>query len=574
VFDTLPHLIDDLRDAPAGHHLAWTDGRGRAREMPWRAYADEVLARAGAYAARGVRAGDRVLVCLDHDPATLGSFLALLYLGAVPLSVAPSPFGREPRAQLDLVERLRAGGGARWVLDQPALLAADEAAARVAAADRLPIEADPSGAAPAPARPRRDDVAFVQFSSGSTSQPKGIRVTHRGLAENVRLVVAAGARRPDEALVTWLPMSHDMGLVGTWFASLALRIRHLELVAPLRFLLRPTSWLLALSAARARVATCPAFALDHCVERLDAAALDAAGADLSALEAVVVGAETVLPASAERFEQALRPWGLRPNAVAPVYGLAEATLIVTAHPLGAPRVTRRVAGVDVLSVGPPLGDFEARVAGAGDAGEPGEILLRGTCVTPGLLDPAGDADLFEDGWLRTGDLGVMDEDGRLFVTGRIKDLLIVDGRNFHARDLCAAVDDLPFLRRGRSHAFSLRIAGRGEGARQAARAGALRPGAGRRPVRAPAPAHELGQGAAPHLRGALPRARRVVAPAAGGYASPAGAGWSPSVQGRRRQSSSAISGTRASEIHWLEAKGPNWPRGSPRKNSMTKRSAP
>ncbi len=410
MFQTLPDLIESLRDAPEGHGVAF----GNGPLISWRTLWERVHARARALDAQP---GDRVPVTLGNDAASLVTFLALLHRRTVPLSLPTTPFGQSPEAR----------------------------AAFVASVER------------AAERPVQEGVALVQFSSGSTTRPKGICLTHANLAANVQLVVEAGARRADEALVTWVPMSHDMGLVGTWLSSLAVRPRLMRVLQPMRFLMRPLTWLETMSRERSRVSTCPSFALDRCVERYEEQFLNDHAVDLSCVERLLVGAETVRPQTLARFTQAFEPWGLDPRALIPVYGLAEASLIVTAHTHGEAVATRRVDGTEVVSVGRPLGDFALRIAGDGDVGE---IQLRGSSVTPGLLDADRTGSLLEDGWLRTGDLGCVDEAGRLYVTGRSKDLLIVDGRNYYAHDIGAALEDVKSIRPGRTHAFTAHVGDR------------------------------------------------------------------------------------------------------------------
>jgi acyl-CoA synthetase (AMP-forming)/AMP-acid ligase II len=448
---TLPDLVERLRTHPVDHGVAPTDAGGTTL-VAWRTLHDMAMERAAAIHAHGVGSGDRVVLCLTGETATLATFLGLLHLGAVPVSIAAAPFGQAQDARRAFLGELFESTAARWAIAQP------ETALAPAAVGRIARDATAPGVRVPATRPAPEDLALVQFSSGSTARPKGIRLTHRTLSANLALVAQAGNRHSTETLSSWVPLSHDMGLVGVWLSSLALGVRRLRLLDPMQFLMRPLSWLEALAADRARISVCPNFALDHCVR--GKARWKGPAPDLACLEALLVGAESVRPTSLARFERAIRAWGLRPDVLTPVYGLAEATLIVTAHETGTPVVTRRIDGTEVVSVGRALGDFKIRIDGAPTSDAPGEILLRGESISPGLLDPAGDGGMFRDGWLRTGDLGVLDECGRLYVTGRVKDLLIVDGRNFYAHDLSAAAEDLPFVRPGRTHAFTALVGSR------------------------------------------------------------------------------------------------------------------
>lgn len=289
------------------------------------------------------------------------------------------------------------------------------------------------------AHPRRADVAvpgeFVQFSSGSTGRPKGIRLSSKATAANVTAMIEHMAPHYEGAVAcSWLPLSHDMGLIGTCLTILASmgptwRGRRLALMPPERMVARPSRWLQACSELGATVTCAPAFALDLVLGH------PPPDLDLRALRVLVVGSEPIAPGTLRRFEQALAPAGLREKALCPAYGMAEAALAVTmvrpderwrSQP-GGP------AGADVVSCGRPLNCLEVRApAGAEDAGP---IFIRGSSLLSGYLGQAESP--LEGGWLATSDLGFL-RGGELYVTGRSDDVLVIAGRKLYPDLLEAA----------------------------------------------------------------------------------------------------------------------------------------
>jgi acyl-CoA synthetase (AMP-forming)/AMP-acid ligase II len=465
----MAELVTGLAHGGEDHGLTLVDARGAERDFSWPALHRKILTHAAALAAQGIGRGDRVVVCPTGDPDVLAGFLALFHLGAVPLSVSGLTMGQAAGAQLPFVAELVAATGAKAVFTQPELTGGNDETQLLSPSrlvDFVPSSLEIEGTLPAlpPAAPDPQDLAFVQFSSGSTSHPKGVRITHENVLDNVRLIAQLGRRHRDEAACSWLPLYHDMGLIGALFTSLFVAPRRMVIMNPIRFLMKPVAWLETVSRIGARISVCPNFALDLCVDRIGDELLDERRIDLSCWEVLFVGAEPVRPTSLRRFAARFARCGFDERALHPVYGLAEATLIATGPRFREPLATRLVDGVEIPSVGRPVGDLALRIrredGRAAAPGEIGEILLRGTSVTAGYLDDDTGRELFEDGWLRTGDLGLLDDEGRLFVTGRLKDLMIINGRNYYAHDIVADLEELPFLERGKVHVFSLEIEGR------------------------------------------------------------------------------------------------------------------
>ena len=466
---TMVELVAGLAGGGEDHGLTLVDARGAERTFSWPALHRKVLVHAAALAAQGIERGDRVVVCPTNDPDVLAGFLALFHLGAVPLSVSGLTMGQAAGAQLPFVAELLASTGAKAVFTQSELVGGHDVGQLLSPSrlvDFVPSSLDFEGPVPdlPPAAASPQDLAFVQFSSGSTSRPKGVRITHENVLDNVRLIAEIGRRHRDEAACSWLPLYHDMGLIGALLTSLYVAPRRMVIMNPIRFLMKPIAWLETIGRIGARISVCPNFALDLCTDRISEEMLDERRIDLSTWEVLFVGAEPVRPASLRRFAEKFARVGFDARALHPVYGLAEATLIATSPRFREPLVTRLVDGVEIPSVGRAVGDVAIRIrredGSAAPPLETGEILLQGTSVTDGYLDEDTGREPFENGWLRTGDLGMLDDDGRLYVTGRLKDLMIINGRNYYAHDIVADLEELPFIERGKVHVFSLEIEGR------------------------------------------------------------------------------------------------------------------
>jgi acyl-CoA synthetase (AMP-forming)/AMP-acid ligase II/acyl carrier protein len=299
----------------------------------------------------------------------------------------------------------------------------------------------------------RDDVAFVQFSSGSTSEPKGVVLTHDNLLTNIRDIQHAAAFTEDDVSLSWMPLTHDMGLIGFHLNMLLSGMDHC-LMATEAFIRRPLLWLQAASEQRANVLCSPNFGYRHFLKSFSADKL--AGVDLSQVRLIFNGAEPISPSLCAEFLGALAPFGLPAASMFPVYGLAEASLAVSFPSLDRTFRSRRLDrarlgygdavrldgddAVEHVCVGRPIGDCKVRIAGDGErelsAGTVGRILISGRNVTAGFYRAGGvDREGFTTGgWLDTGDLGFM-LDGELYITGRAKDIIFANGQNFYAHDL-------------------------------------------------------------------------------------------------------------------------------------------
>lgn len=422
--------------------------------------------------AAGVRPGDVVGLLAPTSPLALTGLFGIVRAGAA-ASMFPTHGTAPDREAERLAPAIDAAGMRHLVAHPDCAQTAD--ALRELRPD-LTIVTDPAaGPVPTGRLPRvaPDDLAVVQFTSGSTSAPKGVMLTHATVLAGLRAIVASSAITDRDVMVSWAPHFHDLGLFGP--LSVIFAGGRVHLLPPLEFLRRPARILRLMSETGGTMLTGP----DFSYQRLAAAATPeaVAGLDLTRWRLAYNGAEPVRAATVQEFTTRLAPAGLAPSVMYPVYGMAEATLAVTFPTPGSePRTVhldrRLLAGqsraVEVppthpdakalVSVGRPVQDLELRLVDTDGVqcgpGRLGEIQIAGPAVTSGYYRaPAANAEAFDGRWLRTGDLGVQ-LDGELYVTGRRKEMIIVNGQNLFPEDAEHLVRDLPGVHRGHCVAFA------------------------------------------------------------------------------------------------------------------------
>ncbi len=425
------------------------------------------LAVAASSRAHGAEPGDRVLLVFPPGLDFVAAFFGCLAAGllAVPM-MPPRRAGRHDASAAiiaDCAPRL-ALTSSRLLRDQRSDLAArlQSAGLRWLAVDEQP-PVDVEGAT-APSAPAGDDLAFLQYTSGSTSSPKGVMVGHANLLADLEMIRAAYGSSAASTCVSWVPLHHDMGLILNALASFHAGASCV-LMPPVAFLQRPMSWLRAIHRHGAEIAGGPNFAFDHCVERFRPEAMT--GVDLSRWKVAINGAEPVRAATLRRFAETFAPYGFRAESLYPCYGMAEATVLATGRKRGAGARLRRVAAADlkagvartvadgtpesqeIVGCGAALPGTEFAIVDADTRqrlGENrvGEIWLRGPHVGRGYWNnPGATAETFGAelsgrpgvAWLRTGDLGLLDGEGELYVTGRAKDVIIIRGVNHYPQDI-------------------------------------------------------------------------------------------------------------------------------------------
>ncbi len=445
-------LLDAVREAP-GQVVVHVRGDGSELTVTLRELLDDALRVAGGFREAGVAPGTCVPLLADRSE----DFQAMFW-GAVAAGLVPVPLAPDARRVLPVWEHL---GRPPVVVDASSASLTGELPSAVNTLALGTLREGPSLREPAAAGP--DDVAFLQFSSGSTGAPKGVEVTHGAVLANLDQIRAASALGAEDVVVSWMPYFHDMGLIGTHLAPLAARARQVK-IGPLSFAKRPRVWFEVAARHRATVLSAANFALALAVRRVPDEVL--ARLDLSAVRLILVGAEPIAPAVWRAFVLKTRPAGLDPAAAQPVYGLAEATLAVTFPPPGEvaePLVLDRASlsggvavdaepgsgAVELMDVGLPVAGCAVRIVD--DAGDVlgdrrvGHIMVSGPQLARGYHGlPGVSAEVFARGWLHTGDLGFL-RDGRLCVTGRHKDVLFLNGRTFHATDMEAVAAATPGL---------------------------------------------------------------------------------------------------------------------------------
>ncbi|AUX48181.1 peptide synthetase [Sorangium cellulosum] len=472
---------------PSGHAYTFLlDGEADARAMTY----GELDLRARALAAElqaGARAGERALLLVPPGLDFIAAFFGCLYAGLV---AVPVPLPQRKRGLLRVLAIVRDCrpsvvltteaflGAVAMLRDDPSL--AELSHLRCVAVDTV---RDGQGDAWRAPRVTAETLAFLQYTSGSTGTPKGVVLTHGNLLRNELMIQRAFAHTEESVIVGWLPPHHDMGLIGNILQPLYVGVPCIQL-SPEHFLMRPRRWLDAISRYRATTSGGPNFAYELCVGKIPPDQRE--GLDLGSWQVAFNGAEPIRTATLDRFADAFAPAGFRRAAFYPCYGLAEATLLVTGGAADAPPIVRAVdraalsqgravfdprdpeAGLSLVGCGgSPAGDevliVDPETHRPCDGEHVGEIWVAGASVAQGYWErPEETAQTFEarlctgEGpFLRTGDLGFVSR-GELYVTGRLKDLIIVRGRNLYPQDIeLTAEESHPGLRAGGGAAFSV-----------------------------------------------------------------------------------------------------------------------
>jgi fatty-acyl-CoA synthase len=475
-------FIEVLRDncvySDHAHVFVRMDGSERRVSYPdlW-GYA---LQRAHRLHELGLQKGDRVALILPEPDSFVLSFIGCLTGGIVPVPMYPPLTLAKLEAYGETVRHILQASGAKVLVTVPGLrdmlalhgVVDTEGGLRIITDDELAGE--PMRRVEPPCRVELEDLAFLQFTSGSTRKPKGVMVTHRNLSVNAHAIMFDGLRStPADKGVSWLPLFHDMGLIGFVIAPVFAQVQVMFLPT-MSFIRRPGTWLDAIHRFRGTITFAPNFAYALSVRAVKES--QSQDWDLSCLKALGCGAEPIQPDVVRGFLQRFGQNGMRPQAILPCYGLAEATLAVTFVGLDETLATDRVdaesmkkgyaqpwrlngaTALELVSCGRPFPGHELRIADDHGRALPervvGHVLLRGPSVTGGYFEaPEETAEVFKDGWLWTGDLGYL-AGGELYVCGRAKDLIIVHGKNYYPHDVERIASEVHGVRMDQCVAFA------------------------------------------------------------------------------------------------------------------------
>ncbi len=430
----------------------------------------------------GVNPGDRVLLVLPTEKAFYESFWGILITGAVPVpAYPPIQLGRMTE-YLHNLAKLTENCGARIMITSRQIRPLVRPIAQtVSDGFRFIVPEDVAiGISFDIFSVSGSDLALLQYTSGSTGNQKGVMLSQENLLSNIRAIGHWLKFNSDDIAVSWLPLYHDMGLIGLMICTLYWDVPVVAM-SPIDFLRDPSRWFRVISDHRGTLSAGPNFAYSLSARKVRPASIE--GIDLSSWRLALCGGETIFPSTIERFTQRFKPYGFRPEAFFPAYGLAENTLAVTFSDLDSPpklayvdakefkvqgraiSITPGIGARAVVSVGKPIESVEVAVVDGDkrqlDEGLTGEVLVRGPSVMKGYLgNPRETAKTMENGWLCTGDVGFILH-GYLYIAGRKKDMIIKAGRNYFAEDIEEAGSTVKGVRPGGLCALAIENPDRG-----------------------------------------------------------------------------------------------------------------
>lgn len=427
------HLYDNYHRAP--------------QSIPYREVPGRIAAHAAHLRAQGIGAGDRVIFPFETSFEAIFGFLALIEIGALPLSVKPMMMGTSKASYRAFLQKIAGRYGASRIVATSGVAGLGLDLDLVFPAERGVIAPDMRLRIPAD-----DELAFVQFSSGSTSFPKGIPVTHGKLTANLRMIAQHDGRTKADRVTSWLPLYHDMGLIGGMLSCLFAG-HDLHLADPRAFLIDPLGWFAHMSERRLTGSVIPNFAIDYSLKILaDADPAAIAALDLASVRSIYLGSEPINIPNLVAFLELMAPADLHRAVFLPCYGMAETVLMVTCvAPDTLPRIVEGPNGRPAISLGAPLPGFEMRLrredGALCEANELGEVELRGASLADCYFE---DARALRDaeGFYVTGDLGFV-HNGELFITGRLGDRIKINGQSLFAGDFEQAAERVGHVRPGR-----------------------------------------------------------------------------------------------------------------------------
>lgn len=468
---TLPEVLDwHVHAHPHRTHVTLLDETGKEAGISYAALQEGAAEVASGLLKHGLQPGQSVAIMLPTSRDYFGCFFGALLAGGVPVPIYP------PARVSQIEDHLRRHAGILSNALAAVLITVPEAKpvarllqAQVETLRAVVTVAELSVPGQVPGHPiQAGQVALLQYTSGSTANPKGVALTHANLLTNIRAMGQAGRVTSTDVFVSWLPLYHDMGLIGAWLGSLYYACP-LVVMSPVTFLGRPERWLWAIHQHRGTLSASPNFGYELCLHKIPEDALN--GLDLSSWRMAFNGAEPVSPETILNFTQRFARYGLRAEAIAPVYGLAECSVGLAFPPPGRGPLIDRIKrdkfmrsgqadpvgseeadALCFVACGQPLPGHQIKVVDAtgSEVGErvEGRLEFKGPSATSGYFrNPEQNRQLFHGEWLDSGDLAYLAA-GDLYLTGRAKDIIIRAGRNIYPHELEEAVGDIPGIRKG------------------------------------------------------------------------------------------------------------------------------
>jgi fatty-acyl-CoA synthase len=467
-------------DAHRGYTFVSEDGK-KETFYSFKELADQTARYAEALVQLGLAKGDRVGLIVSQNEDFVFSFLGAMYARLIPVPLSPPLNLGQLGLYLEQIKHILKASETDLLITVPQIKSVlgsllGSTINKITTIDEINVSTDKL----AFTMPAENDFAFIQFTSGSTAKPKGVGLTHKNIITNAHCIMNLGLHASEQDVgCAWLPLFHDMGLIGFVLSPLLTRTS-VVFLPPLRFLKRPVEWLQMITRHRGTITFAPNFAFGLCTKRIDESELE--GIDLSSLRVAGCGAEPIALATLEKFAHKFSAVGFQKKAFLPCYGLAESTLAVTfAGPenslkgdyVSLESLTRESVAVPVkpgssgeaiiLCCGKPFEGHELRIydfrGQICNERQVGEIVIRGPSVMSGYFDnKEATEEAIRDGWLYTGDLGYL-QDGELYVCGRLKDLIIISGKNYYPMDLESTASEIEGVRKGNVVAFGIQEIG-------------------------------------------------------------------------------------------------------------------
>lgn len=470
--ETLMEVLEwHVAHHPDRPHINFHDEEGETHVLTYQGLLEGSRKLAAGLQQRDLRPGQPVAIMLPTGLEYFFSFMGTLMAGGIPVPIYP------PARPSQIEDHLRRHANILDNAGTPVLITIPEAkiAARLLKMQvealreiATPQELAATTESPYPIERTGQDIAHLQYTSGSTGHPKGVVLTHDNLLSNVRAMAQVVEADSTDVFVSWLPLYHDMGLIGAWMGSMTYAMP-LNLLSPLTFLARPETWLWNIHRHGGTISGAPNFAFELCLNRIPDERIE--GLDLSSWRFALNGAEPVIPSTLRRFAERFEPYGFRYESLKPVYGLAEVSVGLAFPPPHRAPIIDRVqrdpiqndgqavpaeaddpTALEFVACGQPLPGHEVRIVN--EAGqelgerEEGRLEFKGVSATSGYYrNPEETKALFHDGWVDSGDMAYI-SGGDIHLTGRRKDIIIRAGRNFHPYELETAIGAMEGIRKG------------------------------------------------------------------------------------------------------------------------------